>query len=423
MLRVWVGERPAGLLDRHKNRGSAFTYADPSDDVDAISLTMPKRLASWTVDYGLAPIFDMNLPEGALRALLTAKFARAAGSFDDLDLLTVVGRTQIGRLRYSGANEDLAAEAPFQSVDEILKARRGGGLFEHLMQTFAAYSGVSGVQPKVLIRGDDDQGDWRHHKLRGATHIVKFWERDGEYQELAANEFFCMSAAKRIGIPTPEFQLSEDGGALVVERFDRKEDGGYLGFEDFTVLNGVTAARKYEGGYETKLFRRAADFITGERRGQALRYLFRLFVLNCAVRNGDAHLKNFGVVYDDTRSDARPAPAYDIVTTSAYLPKDQMALTLNGVPTWPDAKKLTHLGQTRAGLTGPQVKQIFEETADALAAIASEAHAYFKDRNPEIGERMMAAWRDGVASSLGLAQHPFVTLNIAAVTAAPHPSP
>ena len=49
MLRVWVGERPAGLLDRHKNRGSAFTYADPSDDVDAISLTMPKRLASWTV--------------------------------------------------------------------------------------------------------------------------------------------------------------------------------------------------------------------------------------------------------------------------------------------------------------------------------------------------------------------------------------
>ena len=168
MLRVWVGERPAGLLDRHKNRGSAFTYADPSDDVDAISLTMPKRLASWTVDYGLAPIFDMNLPEGALRALLTAKFARAAGSFDDLDLLTVVGRAQIGRLRYSGANEDLAAEVPFQSVDEILKARRGGGLFEHLMQTFAAYSGVSGVQPKVLIRGADNQGDWRRHNVRGA---------------------------------------------------------------------------------------------------------------------------------------------------------------------------------------------------------------------------------------------------------------
>ena len=347
-----------------------------------------------------------------MRALLTAKFARAAGSFDDLDLLTVVGRTQIGRLRYSGANEDLAAEVPFQSVDEILKARRGGGLFEHLMQTFAAYSGVSGVQPKVLIRGADDQGDWRRQNVRGATHIVKFWERDGEYQELAANEFFCMSAAKRIGLPIPKFQLSEDGGALVVERFDRKDDGGYLGFEDFTVLNGVTAAPSTRAVTKPSCFAALPSSSLESGAEKAMRYLFRLFVLNCAVRNGDAHLKNFGVVYDDTRSDARPAPAYDIVTTSAYLPKDQMALTLNGVPTWPDAKKLTHLGQTRAGLTGPQVKQIFEETADALAAVASQAHGYFPEHNPEIGERMMAAWRDGVASSLGLHQHPFVTLNI-----------
>jgi uncharacterized protein YmfQ (DUF2313 family) len=100
-----------------------------------------------------------------------------------------------------------------------------------------------------------------------------------------------------------------------------------------------------------------------------------------------------------------------------------MALTLNGVPTWPDAKKLTHLGQTRAGLTGPQVKRTLEETADALADVASEAHAYFRENNPEVGEKMMAAWRDGVASSLGLARHPFVTLTVAAVPAATHPGP
>ena len=404
MLRVWVGERSAGLLDRHKNRGSAFAYANPNDDVDAISLTMPKRLASWTVEYGLAPIFDMNLPEGALRALLTTKFARAAGSFDDLDLLAVVGRAQIGRLRYSGANEDLVADVPFQSVDEVLKARRDGELFDYLLQTFAVYSGISGVQPKVMIRGVDDAADWRQHNVRGATHIIKFWERDGEFQELAANEFFCMSAAKRIGLPIPDFRLSEDGGALVVERFDRKDDGSYLGFEDFTVLNGLTAARKYDGGYETRLFRRAGEFVTGEQRAAALRSLFRLFVLNCAVRNGDAHLKNFGVVYDDTRSDVRLAPVYDIVTTSAYLPKDQMALTLNGTPVWPDAGRLTHLGHTRAGLTGPQIRQTFEETADALADVAPDARPYFIDHAPEIGERILAAWQTGVAFSLGLGE-------------------
>jgi serine/threonine-protein kinase HipA len=29
-----------------------------------------------------------------------------------------------------------------------------------------------------------------------------------------------------------------------------------------------------------------------------------LIALNCALRNGDAHLKNFGIVYDD--ADERP---------------------------------------------------------------------------------------------------------------------
>jgi hypothetical protein len=47
----------------------------------------------------------MNLPEGALRAA-DNQVRPSPGSFDDLDLLAVFGRTQTGRLRYSGANED-----------------------------------------------------------------------------------------------------------------------------------------------------------------------------------------------------------------------------------------------------------------------------------------------------------------------------
>jgi hypothetical protein len=58
--------------------------------------------------------------------------------------------------------------------------------------------------------------------------------------------------------------------------------------------------------------------------------LFMLIALNCALRNGDAHLKNFGIVYDDVQGEARLAPVYDLVTTSVYLPKDSLALTLNG---------------------------------------------------------------------------------------------
>jgi len=63
-------------------------------------------------------------------------------------------------------------------------------------------------------------------------------------------------------------------------------------------------------------------------------------VLNCALRNGDAHLKNFGIVYDDVLGEARLSPVYDLVTTSIYLPKDGLALTLNGTTQWPDSKVL-----------------------------------------------------------------------------------
>jgi serine/threonine-protein kinase HipA len=39
-----------------------------------------------------------------------------------------------------------------------------------------------------------------------------------------------------------------------------------------------------------------------------------LIVLNCTQRNGDAHLKKFGIVYDDVLGEARLAPVYDLVT-------------------------------------------------------------------------------------------------------------
>ena len=40
------------------------------------------------------PIFEMNLPEGVLRERLRLAFAKATGTFDDFDLLGIVGRSQ-----------------------------------------------------------------------------------------------------------------------------------------------------------------------------------------------------------------------------------------------------------------------------------------------------------------------------------------
>ena len=81
-----------------------------------MTLTMPKRTESWNSEFGLLPIFDMNLPEGALEGKIRTAFAKALGRFDDIDLLSVVGRSQIGRIRSTGMEEELVEDVPFGAL-------------------------------------------------------------------------------------------------------------------------------------------------------------------------------------------------------------------------------------------------------------------------------------------------------------------
>src|SRR6201997_4063549 len=190
MIKVWTDGVEAGLLDRQRDRGSAFAYLPETVPQRAVSGTMPVRLPSWDVPFGLPPIFEMTLPEGALRERLRLAFAKATGTFDDFDLLAIVGRSQVGRIRYTGDKERLREDVPFQSVDEILECRRGGDLFRHLLEKFAAFSGISGVQPKILVRDEkafaemESKGHRLSQSYKGATHIVKLGEAN-EYTPLA----------------------------------------------------------------------------------------------------------------------------------------------------------------------------------------------------------------------------------------------
>jgi serine/threonine-protein kinase HipA len=404
MIKVWADGTEAGLIDRHGRRGSAFAYLPDVSSERAVSVTMPVRLASWNLEFGLTPIFEMNLPEGVLRERLRLVFAKAVGTFDELDLLAIVGRSQVGRLRYTGRGETLDEDVPFQSVDEILKARRGDDLFSYLIEKFASHSGISGVQPKVLVRDS--------HRLvttigrlsqsfRGATHIVKLWN-DAEFPQLAANEYFCLSAAKRSGLAVPHVQLAENGAALVVDRFDLRADGTYRGVEDFCVLNARPTNEKYRGSYETSVVKRLGDYVDQPDLTDDGEKLFTLIALNTALRNGDAHLKNFAIVYDDVRHGARLSPAYDIVTTTVYLPVDKMALTLDGSTRWPETGRLRRLGEMRLGLTPARVNDVLARVADALSRTKEDIRAYRRDHPEfgEVGERMIQQWDVGMQQSL-----------------------
>ena len=407
MIKIWTDAAEAGLLDRNGERGSTFAYLPDASEARAVSLTMPVRLPSWSAAFGLPPIFEMNLPEGLLRERLRLAFAKATGTFDDFDMLSIVGRSQVGRIRYTGEKEQLHEDVPFQSVVEILERRRGGDLFRYLLERFASFSGVSGVQPKILVRDEgafaemEDSGERLSQSHRGATHIVKFWEPN-EYPQLAANEYFCLTAAAKCGLDVPPYRLAEDGMALVIDRFDLRMDGTYRGFEDFCALNARRTDEKYRGSYETQVMKRFGQFSNSTEINEDMEKLFLLIALNCALRNGDAHLKNFGMVYDDVRGEARLAPAYDLVTTTVYIAKDSMALTLNGSTQWPTAKELRRLGETRGGCSPAKVRQILERIAEAIHETARAVRAYMK-KHPEfaeIGPRMLEEWKNGVKASL-----------------------
>jgi serine/threonine-protein kinase HipA len=407
MIKVWTDAAEAGLLDRHDARGSTFVYHPDALPARAVSVTMPVRLPSWDLPFGLPPIFEMNLPEGVLRERLRLAFAKATGTFDDFDLLGIVGRSQVGRIRYTGQKEDLQEDVPFQSVDEILEKRRGGELLRYLLEKFATFSGISGVQPKILVRDESASVSLSKttHRLsesyRGATHIVKFWEQN-EFPQLAANEFFCLKVAQKCGLAVPPFRLAEDALALVIDRFDLRPDGTYRGFEDFCVLNARRTDQKYSGSYETSIMKRFTEFANSPHVGEDLERLFTLIAINCALHNGDAHLKNFGIVYDDVQGEARLAPVYDLVTTSVYLPKDGMALTLNGTTKWASTKELQRLGETRMGGTPARVREILERISSAMADTSKELRAYIKSHADfeDVGNRMLHEWEQGVSHSL-----------------------
>jgi serine/threonine-protein kinase HipA len=403
-IKVWADGTSAGLLGTNGPRGAAFAYAPEARPSEAVSLTMPVRLASWDSDFGLPPIFEMNLPEGALRERLRMAFAKATGTFDDLDLLAIVGRSQVGRLRYTNEFAELDQLVPFQSVDELLASRWDGNPFQYLLEKFALYSGVSGVQPKLLIRDDEAWGEpakaSERASVQGATHIVKFWE--DQYPQLAANEFFCLRAAENCGLVVPRYRLSDDARALVIDRFDLRADGRYRGLEDFCVLNARRTTDKYLGSYETAVLKRFREFASPGQVASGSEAIFRMLALNAAVRNGDAHLKNFGVLYDYVDGEVALAPVYDVVTTTAYIRADQMALTLGGTTRWPTAKQLLAFGTSRQIGSPSALKAMLELIADGVSEVMAEMRAYIKTHPDftDIGTRMLGQWEEGIRTSL-----------------------
>ena len=120
------------------------------------------------------------------------------------------------------------------------------------------------------------------------------------------------------------------------------------------------------------------------------------------LRNGDAHLKNFGVLYDSPPGIVEFAPVYDVVTTTAYITKDVPALTLAGTKKWWPRKILEKFAATHLSLPTGTVSDVFSRTAEAVVETRELIRGYISEHPEfrEVGERMTAEWDEGVKGLL-----------------------
>jgi serine/threonine-protein kinase HipA len=348
------GSQPA-LTGRLSANQQQHVFSYRHDAREALSLTMPLRHESYSYAQ-LHPIFQMNLPEGALREALERMTAKQYGS-DDLTLLTILGTHQIGRMAYALADQPLCHLTDQPLTLQALLNNPDANLFSELLQRYAQQSGVAGVQPKVLL---DLQG---HLTLPLEHYIVKSWGAD--YPHLGCNEYLCMSIAKDAGLTVPVCYFSDNAKLLISQRFDIDSNGEALGFEDFCVLQAKSTKQKYDSSLES-CANTIRQFVSAEHQAQALHDLYKLTYLNVRIRNGDAHLNNLGVLYSrlqDFRVGEIPAmtrtlaPVFDLVSTVPYLPHDTMALTLTDSKRWPKRKVLHTFARYHCLLDTQQIEE------------------------------------------------------------------
>ncbi|MGH8294265.1 MAG: type II toxin-antitoxin system HipA family toxin [Steroidobacteraceae bacterium] len=368
-LVAWVDGRRAGeLTEQHLPSGSLFSfeYGPEAAPRDLVSLTMLPSPSGRRFETSIfPPPFEMILPEGERRMRIEA--ARKIIRSDDFSLLSYVGANPVNRVRFLTPEAGPEARVPeIPTPREIGDCTSGRALFTQLMQDLDLRQGIAGIQPKILGAPPVPKVSLDLRQYRGSTHILK--SSTAAYPFLAANEYVCLRAFESAGLAVPAVTLSVDGELLLVERFDRLPGGNHLGFEEAAALMGESSASKYQRDYGS-LLEALSQFVSPAAEAALRRDLTKALVLNWLLGNGDAHLKNFGLLYRDD-ADVRLAPFYDCVSTLPYLPNDVPALALSldwySKAWWPRAK-LEEFGMTYGKLTSAEMATVIEESRAGVA--------------------------------------------------------
>lgn len=375
-IEVLVSNQKVGELFYEKETNSyGFNY---TLNLKPISLIMPYRSSTYLWKNKLHPIFDMNVPEGYLFEIFKKYLSKEYGYIDDYLIFSYICQNIQSRLIYKSTRNKESFVS--YDLDDIL-SNDSQDTFLKLVETFLHKNAISGIQPKSLATLRDKES------LSTKEYIIKTWGE--EYPELALNEYFCLKAVEDAGVKIPNIQLSKNNKFLLVERFNYdKSSESFLGFEEILTLLGKNKDEKYSGSYE--VVAKTVYAVTTNKQ-ESMIGLYKVIVMNYLLKNGDAHLKNFGILYDEELKNIYFSPAYDIVNTVVYIYKDRPALTMFGSKIWYGKKELVKFGVKHCYLSQSEAILYYEECLISVKATIVRIENYIQENEDfkEIGSKMI----------------------------------
>lgn len=281
------------------------------------------------------------LPEG--RALDITATTYHVSKSNIFALINALGTETTGAFRFWRSGEEppaIAAMPPREVTRDELNKR----LSERDAIPLAVWDGkvrmsIAGVQDKLMVYLDRplDEGGriFLVEPPLASTHILKPESDRKVTPHLVVNEHFCMSLAKRMGLPVADVSIYRTPRPiLVVSRFDRLvlEQAAEtvvkrLHIIDACQASDLPATYKYERNFGS------GEHVRNIREGVSFAVLFdrveqtvnkaaaRLTMLRWAlfqflIGNSDAHGKNFSFFV--RRQGLEPAPWYDLVSVVQY---------------------------------------------------------------------------------------------------------
>lgn len=223
---------------------------------------------------------------------------------------------------------------------------------------------------------------------------------------LPVNEYAAMRLAELVGVDIPEIKLitldklpdlppinlPQEQYAYAIRRYDRNEQCGRIHAEDFAQVLFKYAHEKYDAANFEQVGKVIYQF-TGHGLANAQQTARRLLV-NILLGNGDAHLKNWSLIYPD-KITAELAPAYDIVFTQAYIAGEtQVSLNLVGNKEW-YAMTMGHF-EAWAKSVGVTWRAIKPHLADVMEKARTLWPAFLEDAPMNVSHKsaLQAHWRN-----------------------------